>query len=401
MRLRDTKIAIVGGGLAGSLAAGMLGRAGIDAMLIDPHPAYPPDFRCEKLDGEQVGVLRRTGLADEVLRDTTPDREVWVARCGRVVERRPNQQVGFLYQDFVNAVRAAIPPSVGFVCGKATDIASGGERQRVTLSTGEVVSARLVVVASGLNVGLRHKLGMQRKMLSEAHSISIGFDAEPLGRGSFDFSALTYYGERPADRTAYLTLFPIGASIRANLFVYRAMQDPWLRQFRETPAQTLCSILPGLREPMGEFAVSGRVQIRPVDLYVTAGHRQPGVVLVGDAFASSCPAAGTGALKVLTDVERLCNVHIPDWLATPGMATDKIAAFYDDPVKTACDEHSLEKAFWLRSFSTEPGALWQAHRRLKFFGHWGRGMLRQALDGSAVTAAGRPSAAGGVRSRTA
>ena len=34
--------------------------------------------------------------------------------------------------------------------------------RRVTLSTGEEISARLVVVANGLNVGLRHKLGMAR-----------------------------------------------------------------------------------------------------------------------------------------------------------------------------------------------------------------------------------------------
>ena len=46
--MRYTDIAIVGGGLAGSIAAAMLGRAGISAVLIDPHPVYPPDFRVEK-----------------------------------------------------------------------------------------------------------------------------------------------------------------------------------------------------------------------------------------------------------------------------------------------------------------------------------------------------------------
>src|SRR6266576_718820 len=49
--MRYTDIAIVGGGLAGSTAAAMLGRAGIPAILIDPHPVYPPDFRVEKLAG--------------------------------------------------------------------------------------------------------------------------------------------------------------------------------------------------------------------------------------------------------------------------------------------------------------------------------------------------------------
>ena len=61
--MRQTDIAIVGGGLAGSLTAAMLGRAGIDAVLIDPHVVYPPDFRCEKLDGGQFQTLRKTGLA--------------------------------------------------------------------------------------------------------------------------------------------------------------------------------------------------------------------------------------------------------------------------------------------------------------------------------------------------
>ena len=131
--------------------------------------------------------------------------------------------------------------------------------------------------------------------------------------------------------------------MRANLFGYRDLHDPWLKQFRDAPQETLYAMWPGLRALMGDFTVPSFVQIRPVDLYVTKGYRQDGIVLVGDAFATSCPAAGTGARKVLVDVERLCNVHIPRWLATPGMGEAKIAAFYDDPVKLACDALSAEQ----------------------------------------------------------
>ena len=42
--MRQTDVAIIGGGLAGSTAAAMLGRTGVDAALIEPHTAYPPDF---------------------------------------------------------------------------------------------------------------------------------------------------------------------------------------------------------------------------------------------------------------------------------------------------------------------------------------------------------------------
>jgi 2-polyprenyl-6-methoxyphenol hydroxylase-like FAD-dependent oxidoreductase len=63
-----TDIAIVGGGLAGSTAAAMLGRAGVSAVLIDPHPTYPADFRVEKLSDKQVARFRKTGIAEPVLR---------------------------------------------------------------------------------------------------------------------------------------------------------------------------------------------------------------------------------------------------------------------------------------------------------------------------------------------
>ena len=86
--MRYTDVAIVGGGLAGSTAAAMLGRAGIPAVLIDPHTVYPPELRCEKLGGDQLDLLRRTGLADATLRATTLDGEVWEARFGYVVAQK-------------------------------------------------------------------------------------------------------------------------------------------------------------------------------------------------------------------------------------------------------------------------------------------------------------------------
>ena len=132
--------------------------------------------------------------------------------------------------------------------------------------------------------------------------------------------------------------------MRANLFVYREVDDPWLREMRKKPVETMNAALPRLRRITGEYAVAGDVKIRPADLYVSTGYRQPGVVLVGDAFAATCPVTGTGTDKVFTDVAQLCNVHIPAWLATEGMDADKIASFYDDPVKQACDAWSMAKA---------------------------------------------------------
>lgn len=376
--MRYTDVAIVGGGLAGSIAAATLGRAGIDAILIDPHARYPVDFRCEKLSSAQLAILRRTGLADAAMRAGTHDREAWIARFGYLLQKRPSDQFGILYDTLVNAMRDEIPPNVELIVSKVTAVTTSAERQGLTLADGERISARLVVLTTGLNIGLRHMLGLERRVISECHSITIGFDMAPSGRTAFDFPALTYYPERSTDRAAYLTLFPIGETMRANLMVYRGMDDPWLREVRHQPEAALDALMPRLRRITGDYKINGPVKVRPADLYVTHGYRQHGVVLAGDAFATSCPAAGTGSDKVFTDTERLCNVHIPAWLMSEGMGVEKIAAFYDDPIKIACDAASTAKAYRLRAISIDNGLNWRAARWARFLTRAAQGKLQQA-----------------------
>jgi 2-polyprenyl-6-methoxyphenol hydroxylase-like FAD-dependent oxidoreductase len=374
--MRYTDVAVVGGGLAGSTAAAMLGRAGVPVLLVDPHKAYPPELRCEKLGGEQVDLLRKTGIADATLRATTLDGEVWEARFGYVVSKKPSDQHGVMYDTLVNTVRGQIPGDVEMIHAKASAISNSQERQRIGLSNGEQISARLVVLANGLNVGLRHTLGITRRVISNCHSVTLGFNVEPVGRAAFGFPALTYWPKWSSSRMAYLSIFPIGGAMRANLMVYREMTDPWLHEFRQAPDEAMHAMMPGLQRMMGDFKVSGPIKIRPADLCVTEGHLQPGIVLVGDAFSTSCPAAGTGTTKVFTDVERLCNIYIPQWLSTDGMDVQKIAGFYNDSEKTACEARSLAKAYHLRSLSIDNGLTWRARRWARFIVRLSQGTWR-------------------------
>ena len=105
--------------------------------------------------------------------------ENWIARFGHLLDKAPSRQFNILYDSLVNAIRDEIPETVERIWAKAVSVETSAERQRITLANDETISARLVVLANGLNVGLRHQLGITRNIVSACHSISIGFDVVP------------------------------------------------------------------------------------------------------------------------------------------------------------------------------------------------------------------------------
>ncbi len=354
MERRD--VAIVGGGLAGSALAAVLSRSGLDVGLHDPHAAYPDVFQAEKLTARQIAALGRLGLDRPALAVATAIDELWIARSGRVVERRANREHGIGYGALVEAVRSQLPAGTMHV-GRVAAIEASDDRQRVRLASGETIEARLVVMATGSARNLLAPLGITLQDVASAPAMAIGFDLA----GANGAPALTYFGHSTGDRTAYVTVFPIGERSRANLFIYRARDEEWSRRFRADPRGELVAMMPGLPDILGAFTVSGVPVMRPIRFHESRGHRRDGVVLVGDAFATTCPTGGTGLDKVLTDVERLAAM-VPGWLATPGMGLSKLARFYDDPVKRACDRNARAVTAYARSMATDPGALWVLRR---------------------------------------
>lgn len=375
----DTDIVVIGGGIAGSLAAVTLGRAGHRVILVDINAEYPPDFRVEKIAGAQVPVFERLGLIHAVAAAGRPFDRVLNIRDGRRVDVSRSPHFGILYDDLVRTVRAALPETVRFIVGRVTDIETSSRRQTVKLLGGQAFSARLVVLATGMSDMLRSRLGMERRVITEKQSMSFGFFVVPGQGVALAEPSLNFYGA-PGNAIDYFNLFPTRQGLRANLFTFRDYRDPWIRAMRADPRATLLAAMPWLSRYLGNgFAVEGKVQNWLMDLARMDGVRQPGVVLIGDAYQTSCPATGKGVSRVLTDVEQLCRVHIPAWLQSPGMGADKIAAFYADPVKLAMDELALQQSQYRRSLTIDTSLPWELRRRLMFLRRRTLGMLREAL----------------------
>lgn len=359
-------VAIVGGGLAGSLAAAVLARAGHRVVLIDKRAVYPEEFRVEKIGGHQLQMFRRLGFIRGLESVASPYDRVLNIREGKVVDVSVGQAYGLPYADLVAMARGQISDPSALIVDEVTAVSCSDDVQHLALASGRRLTARLVVLATGMAGALGYKLGIRRRVLAERHSVSFGFTIARRDGAPFDFKALTCYGERTADGVDYLSLFPVRAGMRANLFMFRDPADPVMRNLRRDTEATLLRLLPGLQPYLGDFHVTDRVQNWVMDLSVVEGHLQGGVVLIGDAFQTNCPAAGTGVARLLVDVERLCTEHAPRWLATAGMGVEKIAQFYSDPDKLAADQQSLKMARFRQALTSRNDISWDMRRRLHF-----------------------------------
>lgn len=359
-------IAIVGGGLAGSLAAAVLARAGHHVALIDKRAVYPDAFRVEKIGGHQLAMLRKLGFLDALDNVACRYDRVLNIREGKVVDVSVGRAYGLAYADLVAMARSQLPDPFGLIVDEVTAISCSDDVQHIELASGRRITARLVVLATGMAGVLGYKLGIKRRVLAERHSVSFGFTIARRDDAPFDFEALTCYGERTADGIDYLSLFPVRAGMRANLFMFRDPTDPIMRELRREPEATVLRLLPGLRPYLGDFHVIDRVQNWVMDLSVVEGHLQPGVVLIGDAFQTNCPAAGTGVARLLVDVDRLCTEYAPRWLISEGMGQEKISEFYSDPDKVAADQQSLKMARFRQALTSRNDIGWDVRRRLHF-----------------------------------
>lgn len=337
-------VAVVGGGFAGSLLALVLARRGLSPLVIDIHHPYPHQFRCETFSTAQVAALKALGVAD-------------------VFTAAELSGAGLPYDRMVNALRAQWPQTgaatVGFARAKVTGIASNitsGRTQTLTLNDGRTVTSRLCVLATGLSEKLRHDLGLQRTVLSENHSVCIGFDLVRPEGYDFGFDSLVHPGERPGDGVGYASLFRLGDVMRVNLFLYDSPKGERVQGLRRAPLQGLLKLMPGLRGRLAQARLTGEAEIRVTDLYTVDASMLDGVVPIGDARRTSCPASRTGVSRILNDVRVLAESFAPEWLA------GRPARFTSDPSVTALDEQWHHQSLAGRDRALNTSAAWRLNR---------------------------------------
>ena len=348
--------------MAGAVCARLLARQGVRVAIVDPLPRCAPCFKAEKIEPDQRELLEKFGLMQCLVPLSGQIGEVLEAKDGRVLKRLVLRQNGIRYHDMVNALRDQLPAAVDFRVGRVRDVALSADRQRVRLADGGELDARLVVLASGTAAQLASRVGPPRRSIQDEQSVNFGFDVARADGRPFPFDSVTFYPEGNASAVGYLTLFPIGSVMRANLFTCWPLRGEQATAFVREPEAALERAFPRLASLVGPIEIVSRVESARVDLFQVERLPQPGLVPVADAFQSVCPSTGTGLSKVLTDVDVLCHELVPEWLASPGLAAEKAARFFDHPRKRGVDQGSLSGADYRRRTALDGSLRWRIHR---------------------------------------
>jgi 2-polyprenyl-6-methoxyphenol hydroxylase-like FAD-dependent oxidoreductase len=346
--------------LAGATAASKLGQE-FRTVLVDPRPSFPSVFKAEKFEPEQAELLRKLGLLETFLPNASRIREVQSYYAGRFFKVTETEQYGIRYGDMVNTLRSTLPAKAFFKLGRVVEISNSPDLQVLTLNSGEQLICRLVVLACGLNDNLLRGLQMKRTWVQKPQSAALGFTLVPAKGGSFPLDAVTYSLMNPRTGVDYVSLFPLGEMLRANLFAFPPAESSWMQRVVRDPNRELPHLLPKLSKAIGEYRVEGKIESSITNLYRTDGDSPDGVVLIGDASENSCPATGTGLTKIFTDVDILSEL-MPNWFASSGMSHQKLRQFLDDPRKVSADSSALRAARYRRNACSQQSIKWRVHR---------------------------------------
>lgn len=302
-------VAVVGGGPAGLATAIALADAGARVALIAPRPGVD-DWRTTALLGDSIDLLERHGVWSELRTVAAPLRRMRLVDASDRLFRAPDvsfdaREIGrdlFGYNVANGPLVAALSDAVAARSGgiaryealfQALDHAEGGER--LTLSSGEIVIAALVVAADGRNSAVRQAAGIGVRSWSypqEALVLALSH-SEPHHDTSVEFHT----------EAGPFTLVPHGAG-RSSL-VWMDKPEVIERMAGLDDATLALEIERRSGSAWGTMTVDSPRQRWPISGFQARQLASGRVVLVGEAAHGFPPIGAQGFNLTLRDIAKL------------------------------------------------------------------------------------------------
>jgi len=309
---------IVGGGLNGGALALALARSGLDVALVEPVPAQARaaqgfDGRAYALALAAQRMLGALGLWDGLRGQAEAIREVKVsdARPGEppapfVLEMDQAEidegPLGFMLED--RFLRPALLDAIDGearvtqIDGRVTDHAPGAAGVAVTLESGEVLRAALVVACDGRNSAVAARAGIRRVTRDYGQSALVCAVAHEQPHGGVAHQMFLPPGP--------LAILPLPENRSAIVWTESGARAAQIQAMDE--AGYLDVLRPLFGDFLGEIRLDGKRWSYPLSLSLAHEFIAPRLALVGDAAHGLHPVAGQGLNAGLRDVAALAEV---------------------------------------------------------------------------------------------
>jgi 2-polyprenyl-6-methoxyphenol hydroxylase-like FAD-dependent oxidoreductase len=317
-----TRCCIVGGGPAGMMLGYLLGRAGIDVVVLEKHADFFRDFRGDTVHPSTLQVMDELGLIDGFLK--LPHQQlqkmdgmfggtsVRIADLGRVDTKYPF--IAFMPQwDFLNFLREngqRFASLKVMMSAEATDLIQRGDQiagVRAKTPEGTIdIEADLTIACDG-----RHSIVRERA----------GLEVEEIGA---PMDVLWFRAGRRPDETesvfarvepgSMMVTFDRGDYWQCAYVIAKGQYDAVKARGLQSLLDDVARMAPILKPGLSDVKGWDDVKLLTVAINRLKRWSLPGLLCIGDAAHAMSPIGGVGV-----------NLAVQDAVATANLLAEKLA----------------------------------------------------------------------------
>ena len=325
-RTIQTHCCIVGGGPAGMMLGYLLGRAGIQTLVLEKHADFFRDFRGDTVHPSTLQVMDELGLIDGFLKvphqqlqkmdGKFGDQSIRVADLGRLHVKYPF--IAMMPQwDFLNFLRESGKRFASLqvmMNASATDLIWSGDR---VVGVHADTPEGPVEIRAGLTIGCdgRHSVVRERARL-DVEEIGAPMDVLWFRAGRRPNEAENLFARIQTGKM--LVTFDRGDYWQCAYVIAKGQFDAVKARGLDAFRSDIAGMAPVLDAGMSDVKTWDDVKLLTVAINRLKRWTRPGLLCIGDAAHAMSPIGGVGV-----------NLAIQDAVATANLLAAKLVALKD------------------------------------------------------------------------